>query len=47
MGFELKLICLFFVTLYVYAAIWAGAVLFKWITLLFEDELEFLRRQKK
>lgn len=47
MEFEYKLICLSLVTFYVYAAVWAGAVLVKWIILLFEDELDFLRKEKK
>lgn len=47
MKFEYLFFCLTLGTVYFYAAVWAGAVLIKWIILLFQDQLEFLRKEQK
>lgn len=47
MEFEYLFFCLILGTVYFYVAVLAGAVLIKWIILLFQDQLEFLRKEQK
>ena len=47
MEFEYLFYCLILGTIYFYVAVWAGAVLIKWIILLFQDQLEFLRKEQR